>query len=142
MRESLRAHISNYTLLDLRYGYTDCDRKYFSTNTGRTKTISTTFRPEASSGREKAFSQPDEASGQNVVEIVFVRPVFVLKRLHSHHPIENTCKSEGLQEEQCAHASLEDFMKPLILQHHGYPDPKSISAQAQNAGVKTETFSG
>ena len=45
----------------------------------RTKTISTTFCPEASSGRESPFSLPDEASGRNVVEIVFVLPVFVLK---------------------------------------------------------------
>ena len=37
------------------------------------------FRPEASSGREKqGFSLPNEASGRNVVEIVFVLPVFVL----------------------------------------------------------------
>ena len=34
-----------------------------------------------------AFSLPDEASGRNVVEIVFVLPVFVLKCLHSHHPM-------------------------------------------------------
>ena len=33
------------------------------------------------------FSLPEEASGRNVVEIVFVLPVFVLKCLHSHHPI-------------------------------------------------------
>ena len=33
------------------------------------------------------FSLPDEASGRNVVEIVFVLPVFVLKCLHSHHPM-------------------------------------------------------
>ena len=29
--------------------------------------------------REKGLSLPDEASGRNVVEIVFVLPVFVLK---------------------------------------------------------------
>ena len=33
------------------------------------------------------FSLPDEASGQNVVETVFVLPVFVLKYLHSDHPM-------------------------------------------------------
>ena len=32
-------------------------------------------------------SLPDEASGQNVVEIVFVLPVSVIKCLHSHHPM-------------------------------------------------------
>ena len=32
-------------------------------------------------------SLPDEAFGRNVVEIVFVLPVFVIKCLHSHHPM-------------------------------------------------------
>ena len=32
-------------------------------------------------------SLPDEASGRNVVEIVFVLPVFVIKCLHSYHPM-------------------------------------------------------
>ena len=34
------------------------------------QTISSTFRPEASSGRVP-FSLPDEASGRNIVEVVF-----------------------------------------------------------------------
>ena len=38
-------------------------------------------------GKRGPFSLPDEASGRNVVEIVFVLPVFVLKCLNSHHPM-------------------------------------------------------
>ena len=49
--------------------------RHFITNTGRTKTISTTFSPKASSGRE-GWMKP---SGEKVVEIVFVLPVFVIK---------------------------------------------------------------
>ena len=66
----------------------DCGYRWNKFLSRRTKTISTSFRPEASSGRERPFptwwslpSLPDEASGWNDVEIVFVLPVIVLKNL-------------------------------------------------------------
>ena len=49
----------------------------------------------------KLASLPDEASGRNVVEIVFVLPVFVIKCLHSHHPM-SLIKLSGERNAFCA----------------------------------------
>ena len=71
--------------------------RHFSTNTGRTKTISTTFRRLHQVGYHLIpFSLPDEACGRNVVEIVFVLPVFVLKCLQrSQKEVANSIRAIG-----------------------------------------------